>query len=132
MLVIDKNIFFDGPTGCFSNSREGLSFAISQSADFDCLPLNMTVKDAKSSSASFCLSIFDACNLNCAYCFNKDKRGKPVDLNLAFSFLEECFRLYPNKDKYHVDLSGKGEPLLYLKDRSLQSQIDHVLRNKSK
>ena len=116
MLVIDKDIFFDRPTGCFSNSREGLSFAASQSTDFDALPLGMAVDDVKSSSASFCLSIFDACNLNCVYCFNKDKKGKPVDLKAALAFLEQCFRLYPNKDKYHVDLSGKGEPLLYLKE----------------
>lgn len=116
MLVIDKDILFDGPTGCFSNSPEGLSLALTQSVDFDVWPLGMSVDEVRNTSASFCLSIFDACNLDCAYCFNKNKKGKPIDLNLAFSFLEECFRLHPNKDKYHVDLSGKGEPLLYLKD----------------
>lgn len=115
MLVIDKDIFFDGPTGCFSNSSEGLCCAVSRSLNFDRLPLGMKVDDAKSSSASFCLSIFDACNLGCAYCFNKDKKGKSIDLKQAIAFLEECFRLFPNKDKYHVDLSGKGEPLLYLR-----------------
>ena len=108
MLVIDKDILFDGPTGCFSNSPEGLSLALTQSVDFDVWPLGMSVDEVRNTSASFCLSIFDACNLDCAYCFNKNKKGKPIDLNLAFSFLEECFRLYPNKDKYHVDLSGKG------------------------
>lgn len=37
-----------------------------------------------------------------------------MPLDQVFSFLDKCFALFPNKDKYFVDLSGKGEPLLAL------------------
>lgn len=64
---------------------------------------------------SFCLNISDACNLSCSYCFNTNKSGSRMDAESAIKILEDLFRKYPDGEKYYVDMSGVGEPLLALK-----------------
>lgn len=63
---------------------------------------------------SICINVSDACNLACDYCFNKTKTGRSISANEAISFINNIIGRYPNKEKYYVDLSGKGEPLLAL------------------
>lgn len=38
-----------------------------------------------------------------------------MNYETAESFLNQMFTLFPTGDKYFIDLSGKGEPLLNLK-----------------
>jgi radical SAM protein with 4Fe4S-binding SPASM domain len=61
---------------------------------------------------SLCLNISDACNLRCAYCFNPEKKNRLMKAEDAIRACDSFFRLFPNGEKYYIDLSGKGEPLL--------------------
>ncbi len=61
---------------------------------------------------NFSLSISDACNMRCDYCFNQGKTGRLMDVDTALSPLERLFGRFPDGEKYFIDLSGKGEPLL--------------------
>lgn len=63
---------------------------------------------------SFCLAVSDRCNLHCSYCFNKNKSGRRMSLEQAKDILDNLFSLFPDGQKYFVDLSGIGEPLLNL------------------
>ncbi len=64
---------------------------------------------------NICLSISNACNLKCSYCFNSAKTGKIMTSNEAISIIDKMINIFPNCEKYFVDLSGYGEPLLNLK-----------------
>ena len=66
------------------------------------------------SSINICLNISNACNLRCTYCFNHNKSGKVMTEEIAYEAIDKMFEMFPNCDKYFVDLSGKGEPLLNL------------------
>ncbi len=59
---------------------------------------------------TMCVHISPTCNLACKYCF---KIGGEV---LAFSqikqFIDNVVSIYPHADRYIVDMSGAGEPLL--------------------
>ncbi len=61
---------------------------------------------------SFCLDVSDCCNLMCSYCFNKEKENTLMTTKVALGTLDFFFDKFPNGEKYYVDLSGKGEPLL--------------------
>ena len=60
------------------------------------------------------INITKQCNLNCKYCFNKNKENKRVSVQDSIRFIEKIIKDFPNAKKYHVDLSGSGEPLLEL------------------
>lgn len=68
----------------------------------------------KMTSYCFCLAISDVCNLHCSYCFNKAKTGKLMKGDEAVADLERLFAAFPDGEKYFIDLSGLGEPLLNL------------------
>ena len=63
---------------------------------------------------TFCVNMADSCNLNCTYCFNKNKSGEMLSKEEVFDFLNTMFDTFKDGKKYYVDLSGKGEPLLNL------------------
>lgn len=77
-------------------------------------PVEEMTKSISPSAYTFCISVSDACNLRCDYCFNKSKSGRTIDSATAISFLERMFAKYPRGEKYFVDMSGKGEPLIAL------------------
>lgn len=64
-------------------------------------------------TVTMCLHISKSCNLRCKYCF-----GVKCDDDLTFDeikrFIECVTVLYPHADRYIVDMSGAGEPLLRL------------------
>ena len=66
------------------------------------------------SSINICLNISNACDLRCIYCFNHNKSGKVMTEEIAYEAIDKMFEMFPNCDKYFVDLYGKGEPLLNL------------------
>lgn len=68
----------------------------------------------KNNAFTFCINITNDCNFDCDYCFNKNKDKKALSLEQAISFLEKMFIAFPGGEKYIIDLSGKGEPLLQL------------------
>ena len=127
--MIDK-IYFDGPTGLYSEDPLCLELQAYKSVNLDNFASKATYQSYGSTTASFCVSVFDSCNLDCAYCFNKGKNNSVPDMHVVFNFLDACFATFPRKQKYFVDLSGKGEPLLYLskifeiKDYCIRKQND--------
>ena len=64
------------------------------------------------SCVTFCLEISNSCNLNCLYCFNKNKNGDRMTWATAKASLDYLFETYNDSEKYYIDLSGNGEPLL--------------------
>jgi uncharacterized protein len=110
--ILGQEVFFDPASSSFSlrddfdeNERKSASAIV----DFE------TVSFSQPSYYTFCLNVSDECNLRCDYCFNPEKSGTRLNSKEAISFLETLFSIFPNGEKYFVDLSGKGEPLLALK-----------------
>ncbi len=77
---------------------------------------------------TFCLEISDGCNLSCSYCFNNDKTGKRMSFDVARKSLDYLFNLLPSAEKYFIDVSGDGEPLLSM---PLIKQIAEYAHDKS-
>lgn len=63
---------------------------------------------------TFCINISNGCNLKCDYCFNNRKDNLKTTADFAKKKISELLVKYPNGEKYVIDLSGKGEPLLNL------------------
>lgn len=78
-------------------------------------PIEELIAASKPTAYTFCVDVSDSCNLRCDYCFNETKTGKTIDAATAISYLEAMFHKYDSGEKYFVDMSGKGEPLLALK-----------------
>jgi len=110
--IFDKEIFIDSSNSNFSDDKNEIYNNVF-SRNFDYMKPNFS--DYKTSSAVFCINLSNSCNLKCDYCFNSNKTGKCIDFKDIKEFIDLCFKIFPNKDKYYVDLSGKGEPLLFLK-----------------
>lgn len=70
------------------------------------------LQNFKNTSYYFCLNIVNSCNLCCKYCFNKNKNFDLMDSELAIKSLDKLFSIFSDGEKYFIDLSGKGEPLL--------------------
>lgn len=81
----------------------------------DLPPIRELLSQIRPTTYSFCLNLIDSCNLRCDYCFNSEKSGRAIKVSDAIRHLENLFSLFPNGEKYIVDLSGKGEPLIVLK-----------------
>ena len=60
---------------------------------------------------TMCLHISYNCNLACKYCFKKI--DGELSLNDVKRFIDIVTQVYPNADRYIVDMSGAGEPLLH-------------------
>lgn len=105
--ILGQTIWVNPLNGDFSLDeaalRENEAFEIAPAPDFS-LGLYRAV--------TFCLEISDCCNLRCSYCFNPNKTGRKMTLRQAEQALDYLFRLFPDREKYFVDLSGNGEPLL--------------------
>lgn len=104
--VFNYNIFVNLSNGDISDSEDDLlknSFEIN---------IDNYLNSLKPTAYSFCLDISDCCNLKCSYCFNNDKENILMSPSVALDALDFFFEKFPNGEKYFVDLSGKGEPLL--------------------
>lgn len=108
--VLEYCIYIDSNNCSFSFDYKRLD---SNSIDFGNIS-NYKFEDYNTSSVAFCINISNGCNLKCDYCFNTNKNGSYIDYSVIIKFLDLCFESYPDKEKYYVDLSGKGEPLLHL------------------
>ncbi|MEG0034256.1 MAG: radical SAM protein [Bacilli bacterium] len=63
-----------------------------------------------------CINITSNCNLRCKYCFNENKVSKKLEINQIKDFINYVVEVKNEAERYFVDMSGSGEPLLYLKD----------------
>ena len=62
---------------------------------------------------TICIETTDMCNFNCTYCFNKNKGHFLFKFNDKIeNILNLIFERYKNCEKFFIDLSGDGEPLL--------------------
>ena len=110
--ILDLDIYIESSNGNFSIYKYILENNFyANNYDY----VNLSFYDYNTSSMVFCINLSNGCNLKCDYCFNSNKNGKSINLNTIKQYLDLCFNTYPNKEKYYVDLSGKGEPLLFLK-----------------
>lgn len=109
LYILKNYLYFEPKTGEFSLSPFN---CIAEDGGY--LDIEEIVKKINPRCYYFCLEISNACNLNCDYCFNKNKNGDVLSFNKAVDQLEFLFERFPDGDKYYVDLSGKGEPLLNL------------------
>lgn len=110
--IFNKDIYIDEANSNFSVNKQELIFH--NSPTFSDM-YNLQFGKYQTSSVVFCINLSNACNLKCDYCFNVNKNGKSISIEIIKQYLDLCFKTFPNKEKYHVDLSGKGEPLLFLK-----------------
>jgi uncharacterized protein len=60
------------------------------------------------------LHISSKCNMNCKYCFMKDRKDNNLTFKDSIKFIDMIIDEYPNAGKYIVDPTGSGEPLLKL------------------
>jgi uncharacterized protein len=105
--ILGAIIFINEANGDFSTSR-----SLIESSEFDIKKDD--IMPNRSPFATFGVDISNACNLRCDYCFERKKEITSLTIDQIFSFLNECFETYPGKEKYFIDLSGAGEPLLNL------------------
>lgn len=109
--ILGRDVYFDPERSVFSLKelpRSVLSMIPSAPSSVE-LSSRM-----KASCYTICLNLGDACNLRCSYCFHPKKKGKRMSVKDAISYLEEFFASFPDAERYIVDLSGNGEPLLHL------------------
>ena len=109
--ILDKVIYINSVNGNFSLKEEDIKNDY-VSLNFDLIKYQL--ENYQNSFATFCVNLSNACNLKCDYCFNTSKDGKSMSLDTIKQYLDTCFKTFPYKDKYFVDVSGKGEPLLFL------------------
>lgn len=105
--VLDKIIFINEKNGSFSFKKEDL---------LDDTQPNISdyIKTFNSKHLTLCINISNSCNLKCKFCFNNKKNDKLLDYVYIEKRILEFVNLFNQCEKYYIDLSGKGEPLLNL------------------
>lgn len=104
--IFDYKLFLNTENGDISSSMDDI---LNNQYKID---INDFLNCFKTTSYSFCLDISDCCNLSCSYCFNNKKENKLMSKKTALDALDYFFDKFPNGEKYFIDMSGKGEPLL--------------------
>lgn len=126
--VLGHVVYYDERSSCFF-------YAKPSEADIASLPsvadLSSRLK-VKKTSYTFCIEISERCNLACDYCFNASKKGRVMSSVEAIGYLERLFSIFPDGEKYVVDLSGVGEPLLVLNTIVRIAQWCHRQQDKIK
>lgn len=68
-----------------------------------------------------CIHISSQCNLQCDYCFKKEREPIKITINDIRKFIDSAIEIFPDANRYVIDMSGSGEPLLnisYIKEVS--------------
>ena len=102
-MVLDQVIYIDRKNSNFDFYEENL-YINKYSYNYE--NLNLYFKEYKTSFIVICINLSNACNLKCDYCFNMNKNGKSINIETTKQYLDLCFKTFPNKEKYYVDLSG--------------------------
>ena len=106
--ILGKTVFIDGKTGLFSFNETNYDLMLKRD-NFNFDLYEPRFYEYNTTSVTFCINLSDSCNLACDYCFNPKKQNKNISVENALAFLKVCFLSFPDKEKYFVDLSGKGE-----------------------
>ncbi len=121
--ILGETIYIDGDNGNFSlYKQEVISHGLYNISKAPIYSHNLY------SSITFCLEISDICNLSCGYCFNPNKSGRRMSYDTAKKALDRLFEEFPYAQKYFVDVSGAGEPLLSM---NLIEQLSKYVKEKS-
>ncbi len=121
--INNKTIYVNKKNGDFSYYTEIL--------DKNTFEVDETQINAKNINVTFsilCINITNQCNLRCDYCFNYNKGNNVLKIDEIKFGIEKFIEKYSNVDKYFIDLSGKGEPLLEL---DLIIEINHYCQSVS-
>lgn len=62
------------------------------------------------------INLTNNCNLRCKYCFSDKKKIKKIDIESIKKFIDYITNVKEKAERFFVDMSGSGEPLLYLKE----------------
>lgn len=108
LKILGEKIFYNTHNSMFSK-------CIDDTRMFSKLDLYSYINDFKITSITLCVNISNTCNLRCDYCFNKVKNGEYFDIDMVKTTILYFIEKYNECEKYFVDLSGKGEPLIFLK-----------------
>lgn len=108
-VVRSKIIFFNSMNGVFSFDKDEVQESIGVS-----LLDPPKFSTGLYSTVSICLQISNACNFPCDYCFNREKSLVFMSFNDAKKVLDKMFLRFEKAEKFFVDVSGSGEPLLRL------------------
>lgn len=72
------------------------------------------IKSFNTKHLTICINISNACNLACKYCFNNFKKNKLMDFDYIQRKIIQLVNGFGHCERFYIDLSGKGEPLLNL------------------
>lgn len=121
--ILNEIIFIDEQNGNFSINRDEL-------LTIGSYPINKAPSYSHNlySTIVFCLEISNACNLRCSYCFNQNKDGTKMSFETATKALDYLFATFSMAQKFFIDVSGAGEPLLCM---GLIEQLSRYAKKKS-
>lgn len=105
--IYDEIIYFNTNNSIFSSSPSDNNLYCK-------IDVSNYLYEFKPTSFNLCINISNNCNLMCDYCFNKEKHSDYFDIDKIKETIMFFIDKYNNCEKYFVDLSGKGEPLLFL------------------
>lgn len=77
-----------------------------------------------------CVHISSRCNLNCRYCFKENAESKELNESEIRKFIDLMLGMHPNANRYIIDMSGSGEPLLNVALIDAMSRICHEYSDK--
>lgn len=120
--VLDKTILINSINGNFSCDINNLELNSNFKVFEDIRFLNL------GDTITFCLEITNKCNMNCNYCFRDKDKQASLNKKACKDILDLLFKLFSDKKKYFIDLSGDGEPLL---NKDIIDYIYNYCRSKS-
>ncbi len=77
---------------------------------------------------NICIQISNACNMNCSYCFGNKTFNNRISITNIKKYLDMIFDYFLDAEKYFIDLSGSGEPLLH---KDIIAFVSEYAKNKS-
>ena len=120
VLIFDEFFYLDFDNGQCSKKIEDLLFFLDEN---DLTPPEYSLDLYK--KITICIESTDMCNFNCKYCFNKQKGNFLFKYDKKLEYiLNSIFERYKNSEKFFIDLSGDGEPLLNI--NFIKKLIDYV------
>lgn len=105
VIEVDKGLF---------NDKKALNKELKKNSFYEDLVYPMKLSKDSFKTVYISLHISSKCNMNCKYCFMKDRKGIELSFEDSKKFIDMIIDEYPNAGKYIVDPTGSGEPLLEL------------------
>lgn len=105
--VFNQIIYINENNGSFSFYKEDVE-------DDKIIDENEYIQNFRPKTITLCIPISNQCNMACRYCFNDKKNATKLDFSDFEYRINEFINKFSFCEKYYIDLSGKGEPLLNL------------------